>query len=148
MEKPFNTYVQYSRHINKLLNSRISVISKKYKLSKLESHALIFFGSDEHEPSASEFGKCGSYSKSNVSKSLLDLSNKGLITMEPNKDDRRFQDVSLTEKGKRISLEMRTEIDPIISKLINGINLEERKIMFSAMAKLKNNIDKLMKELT
>lgn len=147
MEKSFNTYIQYSRQINKLLNARIAIVSKKYKLSKLESHALIFFSVDEHDPTASEFSKCGSYPKSNVSKSLLNLSKKGLVTMEAQKDDRRFQDVILTEKGQLIALEIREEIDPIINKLSNGIDKEEKMAMFSAMHKLKNNIDDLMKEL-
>jgi len=147
LEKSFNTYLQYSRHITKLINTRIATVSNKYKLTKLDAHALIFFSVDEHDPTASEFCKCGVYPKSNVSKSLLDLSNKGLVTMQPQKEDRRYQDVILTEKGKKIAEEIRKEINPIISKLSYGIDKEEKRIMFSAMHKLKNNIDILMKEL-
>lgn len=147
MEKSFNTYLQYSRHITKLLNTRIATVSKKYNLTKLDAHALIFFSVDEHDPTASEFSKCGSYPKSNVSKSLLGLSKKGLVIMESQKEDRRYQDVILTEKGKQIAKEIREEINPIISKLSKGIEDEEKMAMFSAMRKLKNNIDILMKEL-
>lgn len=147
MDKSFNVYLQYSRQITKLINTRIAIVSKKYKLTKLEAHALIFFNVDVHEPTASEFSRCGSYPKSNVSKSLLDLSKKGLIKTKSQKDDRRYQDVILTDKGKQIAQEIREEIDPIIRKLNNGIEAEEKKVMFSALHKLKNNIDELMKEL-
>lgn len=147
MEKSFNTYMQYSRQINKLLNTRIAKIGKKYNLSKLDSHALIFFSVDQHDPTASEFSKCSSYPKSNVSKALLDLSKKGLVDMKAQKADRRYQDIILTERGKRIAKEIRDEIDPIISKLNLGMTTEERTILFSAIHKLKNNIDELMKEI-
>lgn len=146
MENSFNTYLQYSRKITKLINSRILNVIKDYKLSKLDAHALIFFSVDKHDPTASEFSRYCSYSKSNVSKSLLSLSDKGLAITKPNINDRRYQDVILTEKGIKIAHEIREEIQPIIKKLSSGIEHEEKIAALSAMNKLKNNMDLLMKE--
>jgi len=134
LEKSFNTYLQYSRHITKLINTRIATVSNKYKLTKLDAHALIFFSVDEHDPTASEFCKCGVYPKSNVSKSLLDLSNKGLVTMQPQKEDRRYQDVILTEKGKKIAEEIRKEISnyfvPLLRYRRRGYQLHQIMLIF------------------
>jgi DNA-binding MarR family transcriptional regulator len=147
LEKSINTYIEYSRKITRLITQKMTPTRKKYKLTKMDTHALLFFSVEEHPPTASEFSRYGSYSKSNVSKALLDLSKKKLVTMESNKDDRRYQEIQLTEEGKIVAKELRESIDPIINKLSDGITPEQRKVMFSIMARLRDNMSEVMKEI-
>jgi len=122
-------------------------VRKKYSLTKLDANALIFFAGDENPPIASEFSKCGSYSKSNVSKAISNLSRKNLIRLESNKDDRRYQEIKLTDEGEIVAKELKDTIEPIMNKLSNGISIEQKKLMISFVAQLKENINDVMKDI-
>ncbi len=122
-------------------------VRKKYRLTKLNANALLFFSGEEKPPIASEFSKCGSYSKSNVSKAVSDLAQKNLIIVESSREDRRFQNIRLTEEGQKIAGELRDSIEPIINKLSANISCEQKKLMMSFMSQLKENIDEVMKDI-
>ena len=145
--KSILTYIEYSRKITTIILQRMAPVRKKYNLTKLDANALIFFAGEEHPPIASEFSKCGSYSKSNVSKALSDLSKKNLVIMESNKDDRRYQKIQLTDEGKKVAKELKETIEPIISTLSKGITTEQKKIMISFMTQLKDNINEVMEDI-
>ena len=147
MSKSMNTYLEYARQISKILTNKMKAVGNKHKLTKMEAHALLFFSVDSHEPIASEFCKCGSYPKSNVSKALLNLSKRNFITMESREGDRRYQEVKLTEEGLEVAKEIRAEIDPILAKLSKGLDPKDKQVLYSAMNTLKQNIDDMMIEL-
>ncbi|OJF75925.1 MAG: hypothetical protein BKP49_09725 [Treponema sp. CETP13] len=143
----FNTYLEYARQISKIITNRMNVVGKKYKLSSLETNVLLFFSVKNHSATASEFSKTTLYSKSNVSKALDKLSKNNLITLELREDDRRCQEVKLTQQGVEIAKEIRKSINPIIEKLSDGITDEDRRIMFPILHTIRKNIDTVMTEI-
>jgi len=143
----FNTYLEYARQISKIITNRMNSAGKKHKLSSMETKALLFFSVKNHPATASEFSKTTLYSKSNVSKALDDLSKKKLITLELREDDRRYQEVKLTEKGFEIAKDIRKSINPIIGKLSKGITDEDRRILYPILHTIKENIDTVMIEI-
>lgn len=147
VRKSILTYIEYSRKITSLMLKKMAPVRKKYNLTKLDANALIFFAEDEHPPIASEFSKCGSYSKSNVSKALSDLLKKELVLMESDQEDRRFQKIILTEEGKKVAKELKESIEPIIKKLSKGISLEQKKLIILFLTQLKDNINEVMEEI-
>lgn len=148
MSKTINTYLKYAKQISKILTDKLIFVGKKYNLSKMEAHALLFFSVESHEPIASEFCKCGAYPKSNVSKAILNLSKRGFIIIESRELDRRYQEIKLTEKGIYIAKEIRKETDPILSKIGKDINDEQKKLLMETLSVLKRNVDNLVEELS
>ncbi|MCY1151165.1 MAG: winged helix DNA-binding protein [Sphaerochaetaceae bacterium] len=145
--KSILTYIEYSRKITTIIMQKMAPVRKKYKLTKLDANALIFFAGDENPPIASEFSKCGSYSKSNVSKAISNLAQKNLVIMESNQEDRRYQKIQLTDEGKLVAKELRDTIEPIINKLSKGISPEQKNQMIIFLTQLKDNINEVMKDI-
>jgi DNA-binding MarR family transcriptional regulator len=142
-----NAYLEYARQISKIITNRMNLVGKKYNLSSMETKALLFFSVEDHPSTACEFSKTTLYSKSNVSKALDNLSKGKLITLESREDDRRYQEVKLTEAGFLIAKDIRKSINPIIQKLSNGITDEDRKVMYPILHTVRKNIDTVMMEI-
>lgn len=146
MHSLFESSIEYTKTITKLIFNQIASVGKKYDLTRMESHALLFISIRGGSSTASDFIKCGSYSKSNVSTSFDKLSKKGYLEMKSMENDRRFQVVSLTKEGLAIGAEIGDIIHPIMKKLKEGITDEETAVILSVGAKVKINIDSIIEE--
>lgn len=146
MKTIFEVSMEYSKMITKFIFDNISLVGEKYNLSRMEAHALLFFFIREGNAKTSDFIQCGSYSKSNVSKSLDKLQKLDYLQLKTLETDRRFQIVELSEKGMLVGKEIKGKILPIMVKLTQGISDEEKEFVKKIGAKLKDNIDSILNE--
>ncbi len=96
------------------------VISKKYKLTVNERNALIVLSNIEIS-SVTELSAHLSISKTNTSKVLRSLEKKSLLLRIFDKNDKRFIQLLLTEKGKLISNQVADEINDLLRKRLSRI---------------------------
>ncbi len=147
MHSFFEDTMEYTKAMTKFVFDTIANVGKNHDLSRMESHALLFFFIRGGRAKANDFIKCGSYSKSNVSKAFDKLNKLGYLELKALESDRRFQIAILTKEGYEIGKEIGEKVHPIMDKLREGISEEEREVILKVGAKLKNNIDSILKEV-
>ena len=96
------------------------IISKKYHLTVNERNALIVLSNIEIS-SVTELSTHLSISKTNTSKVLSSLEKKSLLLRIFDKNDKRFIQLLLTEKGKTISNQVADEINELLRKRLSRI---------------------------
>jgi len=133
--------------MTKFVFDTIANIGKKYDLSRMEAHALLFFFVRGGSAKSIDFIKCGSYSKSNVSKAFDKLNKLGYLELKALESDRRFQIVILTKAGSEIGEEIAGKVYPIMEKLREGISDEDLEIILKFGAQVKINIDSILSEV-
>jgi len=96
------------------------IISKKYHLTVNERNALIVLSNIEIS-SVKGLSAHLSISKTNTSKVLSSLEKKSLLLRIFDKNDKRFIQLLLTEKGKLISNHVADEINELLIKRLSRI---------------------------
>jgi len=96
------------------------IISKKYHLTVNERNALIILSNIEIN-SVKEFSGYLSISKTNTSKVLSSLEKKSMVIRIFDKNDKRYIQLLLTEKGKLTSNQVADEISELLRERISKI---------------------------
>ena len=119
MEK-LNNHSLFLLSLNRFCYDVGRIISKKYHLTVNERNALIVLSNIEIN-SVTELSTHLSISKTNTSKVLSSLEKKSLLLRIFDKNDKRFIQLLLTEKGKLISNQVADEINELLIKRLSRI---------------------------
>ena len=119
MEK-LNNHSIFLLSLNRFCYDVGRIISKKYHLTVNERNALIVLSNIEIN-SVTELSTHLSISKTNTSKVLSSLEKKSLLLRIFDKNDKRFIQLLLTEKGKLISNQVADEINELLIKRLSRI---------------------------
>ena len=119
MEK-LNNHSLFLLSLNRFCYDVGRIISKKYHLTVNERNALIVLSNIEIS-SVTELSTHLSISKTNTSKVLSSLEKKSLLLRIFDKNDKRFIQLLLTEKGKLISNQVAEEINELLIKRLSRI---------------------------
>ncbi len=76
-----------------------------------------------------------------VSGIISRLEAKGFIDCRADENDRRFKNISITEKAKNCEAEMKKHIEHYESQLVNGFSDEEKKLLISFVVRMLDNVD-------
>ena len=109
-------------------------------LNQNEVDILLFLKQHREVDTAAEIAKYRCVSKSQICKSVDDLTRQGYLIVIPDEKDRRYQHLSLSEKGNQILIELEEVRKVFLSKLENGITGEERKMFQSVIKKIRQNV--------
>ncbi len=96
------------------------IISKKYHLTVNERNALIILSNIEIN-SVKELSGYLTISKTNTSKVLSSLEKKALVLRMFDKNDKRFIQLLLTEKGKETSNHVAEEINKLLRERLSKV---------------------------
>lgn len=119
MEK-LNNHSLFLLSLNRFCYDVGRIISKKYHLTVNERNALIVLSNIEIS-SVKGLSAHLSISKTNTSKVLSSLEKKSLLLRIFDKNDKRFIQLLLTEKGKLISNHVADEINELLIKRLSRI---------------------------
>ncbi len=123
--------------MDKLANE---LVKKKFGLDYTSFSILICLFKEPDTSQTQLTNWCG-LSKGMVSRIILSLEKKGLITSIESKEDRRFKKIKLTEKGKKTAMDLVTFLEgEFVSKILNGKN----KVKVSSF---ENQLDNLIKNI-
>ena len=124
--------------LKKLLEKKSEPLMKKYDLRKIELDILAYLSSESCGDTAKEIMEKKHISKAHVSKSIDNLKNHGLITLNEDSKDHRYLHITLSAKANVVVAEFM------------AIHEECRRIVFSMLTKEEmeqiSNICKKMQE--
>lgn len=90
---------------------------------------LLYFllENEENEISPSIISKRLHISRPRITAALTTLRNKGFVTTEPSKEDRRRVYVNLTPRGKSFVLERKNNVEKYFDQYVNGLGEKDTK---------------------
>ena len=132
------------KRLNNLISRNISNLETISLLNEISnSNGFILRYIEEHEDEVitqKDIEKAFGITRSTASTVLSLMEKKELIVREVLKEDNRVKKVLITDKGKKINLDIKKEIDQFELNLIKGFNDEELKQFLFYIDKLKENL--------
>ena len=103
INKPFlEKFIYLSNNSRNLYSDTIANCAKSCGITKPEADLLLFFGNNPKFTNAVDAVNYRKFSKAYVSKALSSLSKRNYITIEENKIDRRYQQITINDCAKKI----------------------------------------------
>lgn len=131
-----NELTTFLRQGNDLFERLVECAADKWQLSAPEMRILLFLAQHPEMDTARDVAiECG-MSKASVSGNVLKLATRGLLTVDVDLKDRRFQHLTLTELATPILADSRRffrETDVALMEILNG---EEREQLQKLLAKI------------
>lgn len=126
--------------LKKLLEKKSEPLMKKYDLRKIELDILAYLSSESCGDTAKEIMEKKHISKAHVSKSIDNLKNHGLITLNEDSKDHRYLHITLSKRAKDIVAEF-MEVHKECKRIIfSEITEEERTQISNICKKMQENI--------
>lgn len=85
---------------------------------------------------------CGE-DKANISRAVKYLETNGYLLCDSNEGKRYQSDLRLSEKGKKIGQHIAEKIDSILQKASEGLQEEDRLIMYQSLSLINKNLQKI-----
>ena len=140
-----NGYDFFTCTVQKCINKRnhlLKNIAKEFGINAPEAEVILFLSKHDMSMAAEIVKEC-SISKAFVSKLMIGLMAKKLITITKDENDKRCQNIALTEKAKKIAAELDKECEKFLIGLSAEITDEEKQVMNAVFKKIEKNLEKL-----
>ena len=139
MKKPVEVMLRGGQ-FKQYTEQSLSEMRKKYELKRIELEVICCLarcGEDDTVVSIHEYLNAN---RGHISQTVFSLCEKGLITAEQDKKDRRYVHYSLTHDGKKIAAEADDVWKRIREEMFAGISDEEMEIFNRVLLKVNENI--------
>ena len=120
----------------RLFEQLVSETAAKWQLSTSEIQILLFLDQMPHLDTARDVAQHCGMSKASVSGNVLKLATRGLLTVDVDLKDRRFQHLTLTEQVAPILTDTRELLQRFDAQLLSALTEEERKQFISLLSKI------------
>lgn len=140
MNKELINIIKLSRLLVIKYNERISIIARKHNLSFLEADILLIFSNNPNIINAKDVDNISKVSKAYVSKSLNLLVNKNLISIIPDKIDKRRQKIIINNSANKIIEELKEEEKKYINLITKNIKSNDLNKYIEVCKLMCNNI--------
>lgn len=139
-------FVDFMADSRDFYNDLIDPVCKKYGLTQMEFHILLFLANNPECDTAAQIIKKRAFTKSHVSVSVRSLEERGLLVGEYRGTDRRTIHLTLTpaaacmvSDGKRVQKQA-TKI------ICHGFSPDEQRMLFQFMNRINSNVSNYRKE--
>lgn len=127
------TFMQLgSRELERL----IAETAAKWQLSASEIQILLFLDQMPHLDTARDVALHCGMSKASVSGNVLKLATRGLLTVDVDLKDRRFQHLTLTEQVTPILVDTRALLQHFDAQLLSSLTAQECEQFLSLLDKI------------
>ncbi len=123
-------------------NRTLKECAKATGLTKQEVDILLFLENHASCNRACDIVNNRGLSKAYVSKALASLVKKGLVSIETEKDDRRYQHISLSKKSEKVISYVRQRGKDMIFSLTKEIPESDLHVFMQVIEKMVFNIEK------
>jgi len=148
-------------NINKISNKKIiyqlinfAMKHKKIMQSYLDEtgvyqaqHRLLMEISHNKNVSQNDIARSMDVSPATIAVSLKKLERGGYISKEMDKEDNRFNKITITEKGNKVIEQSKKIFDSVDKKVFEGFTEEEKYTLHILLKKLDDNLVKIEDEL-
>ena len=126
----------FLRRSSQLIDQLTENAAERWQLSISEMRILLFLEQHPEFDTARDVAtECG-MSKASVSGNVLKLATRGLLTVDVDLKDRRFQHLTLTEQAAPSLQETREQLENLDSRLLEILDEQERHQFFSLLNKI------------
>ena len=139
MKKPVEVMLRGGQ-FKQYTEQSLSELRKKYELKRIELEVICCLarcGEDDTVVSIHEYLNAN---RGHISQTVFSLCEKGLITAEQDKKDRRYVHYSLTYEGKKIAVEADVVWKRVREEMFAGISDEELEVFKRVLLKVNENI--------
>ncbi len=141
-----NIAVKLVSEFNKIVmtyEKQFDELSEKENLTKLEIAIIGFLANNPAFNTAKDIERIRKFKKSNISTAVDNLNNRGLLTKEVSKSDRRITNLYLTSLANNLVETIRNIQSGFFEKIFKDISKEEIKAHINVLKKIFDNVEKL-----
>ena len=121
---------------SRLFEQLVGETAVKWQLSPSEVQILLFLDQMPHMDTARDVAQHCGMSKASVSGNVLKLATRGLLTVDVDLKDRRFQHLTLTEQVTPILADTRELLQHFDAQLLAALAESEREQFISLLSKI------------
>ena len=139
-------FVDFMADSRDFYNDIIEPVCKKYRLTQMEFHILMFLANNPESDTAVQIVKKKAFTKSHVSMSVRSLEERGLLTGEYHGTDRRTIHLKLTDDAASMVSDGKNVQKRAAEIICRGFSPEEHRMLFQFMSRINSNISDYRKE--
>lgn len=125
MPHPKSELLAFMQQGSRVIDRMIGDTAAKWQLSASEIEILLFLDQMPHLDTARDVALYCGMSKASVSGNVLKLATRGLLTVDVDLKDRRFQHLTLTEQVAPILNDIRAMLQRFNSQLLAALTPQE-----------------------
>ena len=129
--------------IKKLIEQELRDLRESYGLKRIEIEVLYLLANSSKDTVA-EIAAFLDANRGHISQTVESLCQKGYITPVPDRKDRRYIHLELTERGKALSVPIQERWNALTEDVFRGISTEELEQYKSTSMKIRRNIEHLL----
>ena len=142
MKQRFETFTtqiaKISRYIRKIKSEEMAEFNLK------SPHvSCLYYLHKQNDMTAKELCDVCDEDKAAVSRSIDYLEKNGYIACDSKTEKRYKSPLSLTERGEKIAKKIAEKIDGILDRASSGLSEEHRKIFYSSLLLISNNLQNI-----
>ena len=126
---------------SKLLDQKVEEVAKRWQLSLSEAKILSFLCQAPHMNTACSIAKYCGMSKASVSGNVLKLVGRGLLKMDVDLADRRFQHLTPTEQAVPIREDIYYRAEDFVHQLLSPLTAEEQSEFLRLLSRINQHAD-------
>jgi len=132
-----------------LYRKRARIINKKLKYLDISfNHSILLVNIDRNPGlNQNQLTELLNLDKTNISKILRTLEERGLLNKQLNVNDKRYYQIYLSPKGEALTLEIREILSKIWDKHLQGIPQKEKELFLVVLDQILENIDECEEEI-
>lgn len=143
VQKPIEEVLK-GGEFRKYADSKFALMRKHYDMKRAEFEVIYYLSICQDADSLVNISDFLNANKGHISSTVYGLTEKGYITSEQDKNDRRYMHFSLTDKGKEVAAEIKSVWHNIRNELFYGLSEEEITSYIKTTYKICKNIEHFM----
>lgn len=136
MEHIATELLHFLQHGNLLFEQMLSDAAQHWQISPAEARILLFLFSTPHLDTARDVALHCGMSKASVSGNVLKLATRGLLTVDVDLADRRFQHLTLTEQSAPVLKTIQEKVLDFSHKLLSPLSHEEQTHLLDLLVRI------------
>ncbi len=145
MEKRFQLFTTLIAQCSRFIKRIKTLEMAEFKLKSPHVSCLYYLYINEGSLTATQLCEICDEDKAYVSRSLEYLEKENFIYCKSKTEKRYKSPITLTEKGKAVAKIIEEKIDKIVDNASVGISEEDRKIFYSSLMLISNNLKNIIK---
>lgn len=131
---------------DRLHRCAVEKFAKDMGIHRSQHRLLMYLVRNDTRVSQKDIANHFDISPAAVAKSLKKLESEGYIIRNISKSDNRFNEVTITEKGRKLASDTREMFDRLDRAMFCDITEKEFEVLDGCFEKMKNGVNKLFKE--